>query len=245
MDIPESLYRPRTAAEERDAYLQSRYRLLREDLGPFKLLEGPKLVVHLIPDSDQWPTTGKTGVKRISDNGMVPFLEPTAGGSARMTFDGRAFYLADGDAASAVTHVLHNGIVEAVKGLVVRHAPPQFRGVSLRWAEECTLRFVSEAIDNGLAERTTGFPMRIRVALLDTHSVQASPDGDTSPRMAVGLPVRQTAPVLVLPDVVVRHDEQGVDTVLPAALERMWQAWGYASTPTYVESGTGHWRKAR
>jgi hypothetical protein len=235
----------RTAAEERDVYLQERYRLVREDLGPFKLPQGPKLVVHLVPGRDQWPTTSVGGVKRIPEQGMVPYLESVSGGSARMTFDGRAFYLADGDAASTVTHILHNGVVEAVMGLLYEHAPPEYKGISLRRIEESALRFVSGAVDNGLVERTVGFPLIVRLALLDTPSIPATPNGETSPRVMVGLPVRQMSPVLVLPDVVVLNDEQAVEYILPVAFDRMWQAWGYLGTANYAEDGGGLWRKAR
>ena len=107
------------------------------------------------------------------------------------------------------------------------------------------MRFVAEAVDNGLVERTAGFPLLVRVALLDTHTCIVSPDGETSPRMSVGLPVRQTAPILVLPDVVLRSDEHAIGSALPAAFDRMWQAWGYSGTPTYRADGAGTWRKVR
>lgn len=235
---------PRTPTDEHDAYLQERYRLIREDLGPFKMASGPKLVVHLLPSGDQWPTTSKSGVKRLPEQGMVPHLQDVRGGGARMTFDGRAFYLADGDAASAVTHVLHNGIVEAVMGLINEHAPADYKGVSLNLVEQCTTRYVSEAVDNGLAERITGLPCIVRLALLDTQAHHASANGETSPRMTVGLPVRQSKPVLVVPDVHIQNDEQVVESLLPPAFDRMWQAWGYNGTPNYREDGAGVWRKA-
>lgn len=241
----ESLAFHRTPAEERDAFLQERYRLVREDLYPLKMSTGPKLFVHLMPSADEWPPTSTSAVKRLPQHGMVPFLLDVSGGSAGMTYDGRAFYLTDGDFASAVTHVFHNGVVEAVMSLVMEHAPPEYKGVSLRHAEECALRFVSEAINSGLVERACGFPLRVRLALIDTNTCHASPAGDSRPRASTGLAVRQTMSVLVLPEVVIRDDEQAIESVLPAAIERMWQAWGYSGTPTYREGGTGSWSKVR
>ena len=185
----------------------------------------------------------RTAVKRIPEQGIVPLLPNVRGGSARMTFDGRAFYLESGDGVYAVTHLLHNGVVEAVMGLVIEHAPPNFKGLSLRYAEECALRFVRDAVNNGLAERTTRFPMMVRMALIDCNTCYASQDGDTSPRFPASPVVRQLKPVLVLPDVVIKDDDQVIEQHLPAALERMWQAWGFDGTPTFKEDGAGLWHK--
>lgn len=234
----------RTPTAFRDALLASRYQLIRNDLYPIKVSDGPKLVVHLFAADLDVGGKSKTPVHRIPENGMVPFLPATSGGSSSMTFDGRLFYLAAENYAPAATMLMHSGVVEATMELINQNAPPEFQGISLLYAEQRCIQFLAEFILSGLAERTTGFPFTARIALLDTEKRPANEEGRTSLN-TWGITIRQTQPELVLPDIAVLSDETESESVLPEALERMWQAWGRKGSPTYHQAANGAWAPRR
>jgi len=227
------------------AFLDARCLSIRDDLGPVPLAPGPKVAVHLLSASDTWPGKSLRDVTSLSPQ-LVPLMEHKEGASARMAFDGRLWFQARGEVATSTTLLMHTGMVEAVKALVHPDAPEDFRGISLSDVESSVMQFASQAVNEGLVQFTAGFPLLIRVTLVDTASHPADEKGSSDPGHRHRVPIRQTRPLLVLPEVRIENEQKDVSSILPGALQRMWHAWGYAGSPTYRELGEGHWaRKAR
>lgn len=231
-----------TLEELRTAFLDARCQSIREDNGPVQLAPGPKVVVHLYSATETWPGTSQRDVQSVAPQ-LVPLMDDMEGAGSRMSFDGRLWFQSRGSLATSTTLLMHTGMVEAVKVLVHPDAPEDFRGISLLDAESSVVQFASQAVNGGLVQFTAGFPLLARVTLVETANLPADEKGSSTPSHRHRVPVRQTRPLLVLPEVRIENDRKDVSSILPGALQRMWHAWGYAGSPTYRELNDGLWAR--
>lgn len=194
---------------------------------------GPKLVVHVVPSRD-FLSGEEIDLAAVAGNHRIPFLLSEQSHSDRNTWDGRAFYSADEDTATHFTLFLHSGVVEACRDLIPSYLSAEYKSfVDLGWVEESVLEFLTAFEAGAFAERTTGRPYLVRVALVGSNDLPArAGENYSAHRNTYGLPVRQPLPVLALPAVLIEA-QSNLEHEMHAAFLRMWHAWAFPKCMDY------------
>lgn len=196
------------------------------------LAPGPKLVVHVIPVRDFLDGQEIDIDDAIKDR-SIPLLSDDGSHSSRTTYDGKAFYVADSGAATHFTLVMRSGVVEACMGVTQEFWGAEAKKVNLRYVEDMVLHFMRTFLASNFAARTTSWPCVVRVALLGTNGLPFESGTHREYRTTNGLPARQPANVLTLPDVLLEDGSVEINEAMRESFTRMWHAWGYPQNWSY------------
>jgi hypothetical protein len=203
------------------------------------LAAGPKLVVHVLPVRD-FLDGQEIDIDLAIKDRSIPLLSDDGSHSSRTTYDGKAFYAEDEGVAKHFTLLLRSGVVEACMDVIGARWPPEAKKVNLRFIEDMVLRFLRTFLSTDFAVETTSWPCIVRVALLGTNGLPFESGTHRDYRSGYGLPARQPANVLALPDVLLEDGSVNLNEAMREAFTRMWHAWGYPQNWSY-QLTNGEW----
>lgn len=109
--------------------------------------------------------------------------------------------------------------------------------LNLAYVEDCVLQFLKAFTAASFGDHTTSWPVIVRVGLLGTNGVPFESGIGYGRQHSYGLPPRQPSPVLVLPDVLLEDKDGNLEDLMHGAFVRMWHAWGFARSLSYVKEG--------
>jgi hypothetical protein len=226
--------------EKLENFLAERYASVLTGRLPVPMRDGPKMVVHLIPE------TGFVGenvdVGPVSDAGLFPYPARSNAVDFRMTFDGPMHHspIVDGT-IRAYSIVHHSGIVEGC--WKAADADPVQVRISAEAMELNLLRYLNDALPRMTQMLSIDLPVTVRTALVGAEGAIIESE---NARLRVQFAEQRLNPVdrqcLVLPDV---HLEQW-PTELPrdfqSSFDRLWQAAGYKRSYQYqLREGSLAW----
>jgi hypothetical protein len=218
-------------------FFARRYADVLTDQYPIPLHAGPKLVVHLVPSRD-FLAGEQVDVFQFELND-VPYLHQPDSLTHHPCADGRIFWLDYDRSATVSTLLMHSGVIEGILNIDLGDSGL----VHLPFVEESAIAFVHRARATARVTEILGLPFTARIALVGTQGMSLG-SNDVYQRFHPK-PVRQLAPVLVLPDTLIEEETEHVDAALHVALKRAWNAWGFESSPNYRLDDDSLWRRLR
>ena len=197
---------------------------------PMRLIEGAKLVLHLVP-LESFGGDSQLDIAQIGDQ-----FQPLKGHAIdrRINIDGVVSYsLVQGDDALFVDYcqVFRSGRLEIVEGALIRsHNNQQIMGSSTY--EPAVIEAVPKYL-RALQDLGVSCPIIVMLSMLGTLGAYIWIDNTVSRNMTTTI----DRDVLLLPDVVIEDYNCDIPKTLRPAFDAVWNASGYPRSINYDENG--------
>ena len=226
--------------EKLENFLAERYASILTGRLPIPLRDGPKMVVHIIPEVG-FVEEG-VDVREVSDAGLFPYPARSNGADFRMTYDGPMHHspIVDGR-IRAYSLVHHSGIIEGC--WKAADADPAQVHIGAETVELHLLRYINDALPRIVETLSVDLPLTVRSALigaegaiLQSENANIRIDFDEQRLSAID------RPSLVLPDVYLEQWPTDLPKSFQNSFDRLWQAAGYKRSYQYqVRQGRLTW----
>ncbi|CAK0502078.1 AAA-4 family protein [Burkholderia pseudomallei] len=217
--------------EKLESFLAERYASILTGRLPVPLRDGPRMVVHLIPDAGFIEEAVDVGP--VSDAGLFPYPARSNGADFRMTFDGPMHHspIVDGK-IRAYSLVHHSGIVEGC--WKAADADPGEVRIGAETLELHLLRYLNEALPRIIETLSIDMPVTVRSALIGAEGAILQTE---NVHIRIDFDEQRLSPVdrqcLVLPDVYLEQWPIDLPKSFQSSFDRLWQAAGYKRSYQY------------
>lgn len=214
-------------SERIKSFHNERVRKIKEnDELPLKLIEGGKLIFHLIPLS-AFTTPNELNISKIYEKNLSPFV--AQGWNRRINLDGVVNYSTTSDNENySYTQVFRNGCIESV--FVFRSRNDELETIPIKYYEEQLIRTIREYLQF-LADLTIEPPIylfltfvNIKLYIFITGDLRF--DGKCSDRND-----------LLFPEIIIDSFDVNPEESLRQLFDMIWNAFGYARCFSYGEDG--------
>jgi hypothetical protein len=221
-----------TAAEKVAAFRSERVIALENGQPLAPLAGGPKLVMHCMALES---FGAKPQYDVLALDGFEPvYAKPLSGWGLRINFEGK-ICIASGEPSSAYTQIFRNGVIEAVRVGVLSSS--QTPGVipSLLY-EEAVLGYLPQCFEI-LRKLGCPPPVLVGISLIGVRGSKLAVDPMVESSMGSSRAIDRD--VLMLPEIVVEDLSTPAAPLLKPALDLVWNACGFPSSPYF--DATGNW----
>jgi len=197
---------------------------------PIPLMDGAKIVLHLIPVS-AFELGQRYDLSKLSNSDFPPLY--AGGWNRRVNYDGSVTDMSDRETGRSVnyTQTFYSGVIEAVDCQLLRVRDDK-RIIPSR-AYETTLVGALKTYCTELGRLSVEFPLWVCLSLLGVKNYVMWADSD--PWHHTVHPIDREE--LILPEIQVEDASVSAERVLKPAFDSIWNACGYTCSMNYDESG--------
>lgn len=217
--------------EKLESFLAERYASILTGRLPVPLRDGPKMVVHIIPDTGFVEEAVDVGP--VSDAGLFPYPARSNGADFRMTFDGPMHHspIVDGK-IRAYSLVHHSGVIEGC--WKVADVDPELVRIGAETVELHLLRYLNDALPRIIETLSIDLPVTVRSALVGAEGAIFQSE---NAHIRIDFEEQRLSPIdrpsLVLPDVYLEQWPTDLPKYFQSSFDRLWQAAGYKRSYQY------------
>lgn len=244
MDVPGIINRVSGLLGREDRltdFFARRYATISTGTYPLKLLQGPKVVIHVLPTRDIL-SGDEIGLEAVEQPGSFLLMPNNRSSYATHTYEGVLHHHEvnrDAGTIRAGSLVFHSGVVEAV-ATVLPHEEGGVSFMPFESIESLCIQFLTHAVPIVSQRLGISLPLTIRIALVNANSKFArSLDRDLNWHLDPVPAVQVHATVLVYPDLFVEALPDSWGLALEKTFNRIWQSWGYARAFSYQHRPDG------
>lgn len=227
-DIRRAILESETTAVKIRNFKNDRLALISSNEGIINLLNGPKLILHVIPfdcfDNKIY------GISNVASIDIPPICINSW--DSRINFDGFMTHFTDREdrrTVHAYTQLFNNGAIEAVDTFILNACQKGFLIQSLENYVVRALRCYVQAYN----KYSINFPVWICLSLIGVKDFRLLIDGV--------LPSCNYHPIdrneLVLPEIFIESPDIPCETMMKPVFDMIWQACGFKRSFNYDESG--------
>ena len=219
-----------------EEFRTNRIRLITDGQAPVTLIDGPKIVLHIVPTkSFDRGMDLDTSLLELSNSDLRP-ITPTGSGPIRFNFDGRLNASYDGEKAGAYVQLFRNGIVESVSGYYF-YLQDEKGEISVSALEEELIEVTPKYLE--IQRRlNVEIPCFVMISLIGIKGYKLAVD-----RQAPWVRHVIDRNELFLPNAAIDSFDCKSDRVLRPLFDRIWNTAGYPKSPNYDENG--NWKRRR
>jgi hypothetical protein len=236
-EIRSAVLRSAGIADRLCKYHEERVLEIAADRGPVNMMNGAKLIMHLVPLSAFTTTETFSLAKLYSRPEAIPPLTGTPQ-DWRITVEGFLTTAAFGKASSGYTHIHRSGIIELVDGLTLNRDNGGRRAARITLVERRVYDVITRFLEQ-LRQLGVRPPVFLYATLHDVKGLWLVPDGDSS---FVSDHRSLDRHVLSLPPLELTDFETMPSKALRRTCDTLWHAIGAAESTSFENDGT--WKYA-
>jgi hypothetical protein len=194
------------------------------------LADGPKLVLHCMA-VESFGAKPQYDVLAL-DEILPMYATRLSGWGPRINFEGK-LWVALGEPSDAYTQIFRNGVIEAVRAGVLSssHHPGMIPSLSY---EEALVTYLPHCFEI-LKRLGCNPPVLVGISLIGIHGQRLAVDAVMELSMGGTRAIDRN--VLMLPEIVVEDLSAPIGPLLKPALDLVWNACGYTSSPHFDRAG--------
>jgi hypothetical protein len=208
-------------------FIQNRVSEIRSDNFNINLINGPKVIMHLVP-SKQSIGDHQELEKKLSELSLFPLGESSC--AFRWNTDGKLFYVNEKEKTEAYTQVFWDGMIETISTEMMNETDKTFSHIHL---EGELIEKLNEYMQ-GLKDLGVELPIDVFVTLTDVKGFRIATINRHDRVDAID------RDVLFIPKISINSYEDDASIILKPIFDRIWNACGYEKSKNYDKNGI--WR---